>query len=342
MKRIVPAIVVASVGLGLAAQSTGTVKGQVVDTKGSPIPGSVVVFSRIGITWVKELKTNKEGKFFQVGFSAGDYEIKISAPGFVTLKEQEHIGLSVIEKNFILLTPSEAAKSGASASNVDPSQAAEAQGLDSFNQAVSLYNSKDFIAALPLFESAVDNLKESINKSTEATVKSELETKLTTVSRPFAFTLVEVGKTDEIKRIELYTKAEPVLTKLLEVNPKDQSAIACLLEIATAKKDAEGIKKYQAALDALLGPRPELAYNQGVELYNAGKLAEAKPFFLKSLGVKADFADAYYLLAMCEFSENNLKGTKANLQKYIELAPTGKHAAEVKAMLADPSLKNIK
>ena len=47
-------------------------------------------------------------------------------------------------------------------------------------------------------------------------------------------------------------------------------------------------------------------------------------------------------LLICALIYNNLKGTKTNLQKYIDLAPTGKHAGEVKAMLADPSLKNVK
>jgi hypothetical protein len=48
------------------------------------------------------------------------------------------------------------------------------------------------------------------------------------------------------------------------------------------------------------------------------------------------------MLAMVEFGENNLKGTKQHLQKYLELAPTGKNAATAKEMLKDPSLKNIK
>ena len=61
--------------------------------------------------------------------------------------------------------------------------------------------------------------------------------------------------------------------------------------------------------------------------------AEAKPFLQKAIAIKADYAEAYYLLAMCEFAEMNLKGTKTNLQKYLEHDPAGKHAAEVKAMV---------
>lgn len=342
MKRIVPAIIVASLSFSLVAQSTGTLQGKVVDSKGKPVPNGKLVIHRVGISWTKELYTNSEGKFFQVGFNPGDYKITVSADGFLEVNDEGRIGLGVIQKEYVLLTREEAIKSGAAKPVADPSLLAESKGLDAFNQAVVFYNQKNFIEAFPLFETANNSLQESITKSKDDAAKAELEKKLETIQRPFAFTLMEMGKADEENRPAFFAKAEPILVKSFESNPKDQSTIVYLLDIAAAKKDAEGVKKYQAALDALLGPRPELAYNQGVELYNAGKLAEAKPFFLKSLGVKADFADAYYLLAMCEFSENNLKGTKANLQKYVDLAPTGKHAAEVKAMLADPSLKNIK
>lgn len=340
---IVPALITMTMGLSLAAQSTGSLQGKVLDSKGKPVPSVKVVVSKIGINWTKELKVNGQGKFFQVGFTPGDYAITVSAPGFCEMKDQDHIGVGIVlQKDVVLLTPSEAVKSGKATAAVDPSAVAEAKGLESYNQAVSFYNEKKFAEALPLFESATKDLDESLAKATDATVKAETEKKLITIERPFAFSLMEVAKTDEARKAEFMAKAEPMLLKAFERNPKDQNAIVYLLDVSNAKQDAEGSKKYQAALDTILGPRPEQAYNQGVELYNAGKLAEAKPFLQKAIAIKAEFAEAYYLLAMCEFTEMNLKGTKTNLQKYLALEPAGKHSAEVKAMLADPSLKNVK
>lgn len=343
MNRIVPAIIAASLGLGLAAQTTGSIQGKVLDSKGKPVPSCKVVVSKVGINWVKELKVSSEGKFLQVGLTPGEYEISVSAPGFVEIKGQDRVGVGlVLQKDYVLLTPAEAPRTGGQMAKPDPSAAAETKGLESYNQAVGLFNQKNFSEALPLFETAVLSLTDSITKTTDATAKGELEKKLATTERPYAFSLMEVAKADESKRTEYFAKAEPMLAKAFESNPKDQNTIIYLLDIATAKQDAEGVKKYQAALDALLGPRPELAYNQGVELYNAGKLAEAKPYLQKAIAIKAEYAEAYYLLAMCEFAEMNLKGTKANLQKYLELDPNGKHAAEVKEMLKAPELKNVK
>jgi len=342
MKIVVPALVIAAMSLSLAAQTTGSLQGKVLDSKGKPVPNCKIVISRIGITWIKELKPKDDGKFFQAGLTPGDYEFTVSAPGFFDIKEQDHINVgSVLPKDYVLLTPAEAAKSG-KAGFVDPSAAAEAKGLESFNQAVGFFNEKDFASALPLFASATTDLTESLAKSPDAAAKAEMEQKLIKVERPYAFSLMEVAKADETKRAECHAKAEPMLAKAFERNPKDQNVLVYLLEITNAKKDAEGSKKYQAALDALLGPRPELAYNQGVELYNAGKLAEAKPYLQKAIAIKAEFSEAYYLLAMCEFNDMNLKGTKTNLQKYLELDPNGKHAAEVKELLRQPELKNVK
>ncbi|MDP2877282.1 MAG: carboxypeptidase-like regulatory domain-containing protein [Holophaga sp.] len=343
MKLIIPALFATTMALSLAAQNTGTFSGKVLDSKGKPVANTKMILSKMGINWVKEVKVNEDGKFLQVGLEPKDYEVTVSAEGYVNFKEQFHVSLGMGEpKNYVLLTPEEARKTAGGTAIEDPAAIAESKGLESFNLAVVAFNEKNFSAALPLFEAALASLNESIEKTTDATLKVESEKKVETMERPYSYSLMEVAKTDEAKRNELLTKAEPLLVKMLERNSKDQNAIVFLLDIAKFKNDAEGITKYQAALDSLLGPRPELAYNQGVELYNAGKLSESKSYFQKAISIKADYAEAYYLLAMCEFTDMNLKGTKANLQKYLELAPTGKHAGEVKEMLKAPELKNIK
>ena len=343
MRLAIPALVATTMALSLSAQSTGMFAGKVLDSKGQPVPNSKVTVSKVGLNWVKEIKINSDGKFLQVGLEPKIYTITVSAPGYLDIKEQEKIELgTTLTKDYVLLTTAEAIKAGKVALPADPGAAAEVKGLESFNQAVLAFNEKSYSTALPLFETAVSSLKESIEKTTDAVAKTEASEKLETVERPYAYTLMEVAKTDEARRAELTAKAEPLLAKVFERNPKDQNALVYLIEVAKTKHDQEGLKKYQAAYDALVGPRPETAYNQGVELYNANKLSEAKPFLQKSIAIKADFAEAYYLLAMCEFAEMNLKGTKTNLQKYLELAPTGKHAAEVREMLKAPELKNAK
>ncbi|MCE1228324.1 MAG: hypothetical protein LWX11_02365, partial [Firmicutes bacterium] len=308
-----------------------------------PVPTAKVSIAKVGVNWVKELKVSSDGKFLQVGLEPKEYDITVTANGFAEIKEREKVPLGIIlKKDYVLLTPTEAAASGKSVVVKDESAAAASVAIDSYNAAVEAYNRKDFVTALPMFEASVAGAKDALTKATTDEAKAKNQASLTTMERPYAFVLMEVAKVNEARRSELIATAEPLLAKFYAANPKDQNVLASLVEVAKFKEDKAGLQKYQGELDAILGPRPENAYNQGVELYNASKLAEAKPHFQKAISIDPKFADSYYLLAMCEFAEMNLKGTKANFQKYLELAPSGKHADEVKAMLADPMLKSIK
>jgi TolA-binding protein len=79
-----------------------------------------------------------------------------------------------------------------------------------------------------------------------------------------------------------------------------------------------------------------------VAVFNAGDMKAAKDLLNKAIATDPKFPDSYYLLGMVEYGLTNLKGTKEAFLKYLEIAPTGKKAAEVKEMLNDPSLKRIK
>ena len=47
MKMIVPALITMTVGLSLAAQTTGSLQGKVLDSKGKPVPSAKVVVNPI-------------------------------------------------------------------------------------------------------------------------------------------------------------------------------------------------------------------------------------------------------------------------------------------------------
>jgi tetratricopeptide (TPR) repeat protein len=105
--------------------------------------------------------------------------------------------------------------------------------------------------------------------------------------------------------------------------------------MAEAKGDTGLAKKYSDILETIEGPSVGNAYNTAVALYNAGKLAEAKPHLKKAIEIDPGFAETYYLLAFCELNAGDMKAAKTCFQKYMELAPTGKYAVEVKGFLKD-------
>ena len=86
--------------------------------------------------------------------------------------------------------------------------------------------------------------------------------------------------------------------------------------------------------DAWGGASPEATYNQGVVLWNAGKVAEAKAAFEQVIAAKPDHAEAHYQLGMALVNEGNLKGARSEFDTYIKLAPNGPNAAQAKALAA--------
>ena len=109
-----------------------------------------------------------------------------------------------------------------------------------------------------------------------------------------------------------------------------------------AGKHDEAIAKFQEALKGRPdcyacqfnigagGASAETLYNQGVILWNAGKIAEAKGQFEAAVKAKPDYADAHYRLGMAYLNEGKLPEAGAAFEKYVELAPNGQWAAEAK------------
>ena len=106
------------------------------------------------------------------------------------------------------------------------------------------------------------------------------------------------------------------------------------------RKNAEAIAAYTKAAER--DPQPARAYfNLCATSYNVGDTDGAIKACQKAVELDPAKADAYFILGSCYFSKAELKdgkikvpdeGLKA-LRKYMELAPNGPHAGDVKAML---------
>ena len=344
MKNIAYALMIPAICLTLTAESTGRISAKLTTKGGKPIAGAKFLLERdrSEIQWAKEMTTDAEGHFMLVGLAPKEYTITITAEGYVPLKVLRRIPLGdSLTETFVLLTATEArATAPASA---DPSAAKAASGSEAFNSGISFYNEQKYAEALPFIATAYNNLSEALSTTTNTTTKTEMETRMPVLERVYGIVLAEVSRTDspsaetapDPAKLANATKAEPMLVHALERSPKDQRIVTCLLAVATTKQDAEAIKKYQDALDALIGPRPELIYNEAVVQFNAGNYKQAKTSVAKAILLDPKFADSYWLQGVVEFSLGSTKAAKESFKKYMEIAPTGKKASEVKEFLKE-------
>lgn len=341
MRRLFPALLLPVVCLAMHAESTGRISGRVITKEGKPIPGATITLNRVDIHWTKVLTADSKGEFIQVGLEPRIFNITVSAKGFVTLEDDgQKIPLAdTLKKEYTLLTPdqaqAQALANGAAAAAADPGAAADMAGREDFNKAIPLFNAQKFSDALPGVEAAYKKLNESIAAAKDDKAKADTSALLPQVGRVYGICLA-LGSKDR------QSEAEPLLTQALASNAKDPLVLAALIQVAKTKGDKATEAKYQAALDAIQGPNPGVIYNKAVEAFNAGDTTTAKAQLEKVLKLDPKFSEAYYLMAMVEFGENNLHGTKQNLQKYLELAPNGKNATTAREMLKDPSLQKIK
>jgi tetratricopeptide (TPR) repeat protein len=323
----------------LAAQQTGRITGKVLDVAGNPIPGAVMVLKRFDITYSKEIKVDGKGVYLQSGLEVKEYEMTLTAEGFVGIKDKIKVPLGeTLVRNFTLLTPDQhIAQTGMETASSLKASA----GNSIYTEAVGLYNSKNFVEAMQKFEAAIENYSESISKSTEETSIGDAKQFHAKAIELLAESQFEAGNADLELRGTLWSKAEPTLQSTFDTMPADDKSperarLAYQLgQIAKLKGDAALEKKYGDILEMIEGPKVENSYNTAVALYNAGKLSEAKPHLKKAIDINPSFAETYYLLAFCELNGGDMQAAKTCFQKYPQLAPTGKYAAEVKEMLAE-------
>jgi tetratricopeptide (TPR) repeat protein len=142
-----------------------------------------------------------------------------------------------------------------------------------------------------------------------------------------------------------YAKAEESFKKAIEIKPDYADAFTGLANIYTTQRKFNEAAEASAkaaefgaananAPGALGGGNADALFNQGVTLWNGGKIAEAKKQFEAAIAANPNHAEAHYQLAMALINEGNLKGASAEFDTYLKLAPNGPNAAQAKAISA--------
>jgi tetratricopeptide (TPR) repeat protein len=317
------AISLLALGLALAAApafaQSGQIRGKVTDAQDQPVDGATVLIENIdkGAKAIST-KTNKKGEYIQVGLYPGQYRIT-AQKGDLKVTRETKVSLDMLVFDIKLVS---GAAGGAPMSKEEAAKAkARAEAMNkAFADGVALSNE---------------------GKNDEAVAKfMEVATAIPNCSECYA----NIGTVHT--KAKKYDEAEAAFKKAIEIKPDFAEAYNGLANLYNAQKKFDlaaeaGKKSLELSGGAAAaggatggGAGASAVFNQGVILWNAGKIPEAKAQFEQAVKLDATLADAQYWLGMALVNGGDMAGAKPKFETYLKLAPTGQYAEQAKSLIA--------
>jgi tetratricopeptide (TPR) repeat protein len=311
-RRLAPCVLSAAVMLAFAATAsaqTGVVRGKVVDAQGAPVEGAKVTISAKSVKNTREVKTNKKGEFVQVGLFPGDYTITAEKD---KLKSSQEAKVSIGDN-----PPMEFRLAPAAGDNAE--MAAKQAALQKvFEEGVELSKTGKYDESIAKFNEAIAQLPNCPDCYYNIGYANSQK-------KDFAAAETAYKKAIELKAD--HCAAWAGLANAYNVANKTDLALEASAKSSTCGGGAAGAAGGAGGLDA------SGLYNQGVILWNAQKFAEAKEKFDAATKADPKFEQAWYLLGKANINLGDFAGAVAAFEGYLQNAPTGEHAEEVKKNL---------
>ena len=308
--------------LGLAAiaapgyAQTGQVKGKVVDASNKPVEGATITIEGSDSGGRKfNVRTNKNGEFIQIGLQPGVYKITATKDN-LTQSFTQKISLDMVEVNFAL-------KPGGGGGEASPEERKKAEAKmaavkTAFAEGVALSQAGKNDEAIAKFNEVLAQVPKCVE------------------------CLSNIGANYLQKKD--YAQAEASYKKAIEVDANSADAYNGLANVYNAQKkfdqaaeaSAQAMKLASASGGAAGGGGGSASamFNQGVILWNAGKIADAKKQFEDAVKADPKLADAHYWLGMASLNEGKTADAVPHFEEYLKLAPTGQYAEQAKGIIS--------
>jgi Tfp pilus assembly protein PilF len=286
-----------------ASAQTGMIKGKVVDPNNQPVVGAKITIEFTGgINRKMDTKTDKKGEFIQIGLQSGAYKVTATDEKLGTQSFPANVRVGQTQEvNFVL-------GAGGPGSGENP-KAAELKKL--FEEGVAASRSNNYDVAIEKFNAAtlvVPNCHDCY----------------------YNIGYAQLQKQDE-------KAAEAAWLKALEVKPDYVEALNGLATLYNNQKrfdEASAMGAKAASAGGGGGGSADAIYNQGIILWNQGKIPEAKAKFEEALAANPNHAESNFQFGMALLNEGKLPEAIASFEKYLSLSPDGQFSAQAKAMLA--------
>lgn len=295
-------VVLAFAATNALAVGEGRMTGKILDaTTKQPIPNATIeIVATEAKTFNDTIKSNKGGEYAVFLLDATiKYKFTFKAEGYVPYQEVIKLAIGQTTKRDFSLT-----KVGDAAAVPAAGDAKGDPAVDAYNAGAALANSGDWAGAAAKFEEAVA-AKPDLTAAWIALAKVSVKNKA-------------------------YPKAIEAANKVLEIDNEDMDMWQVLANAYTATGDKAKAAEAQAKLPKNAGA----LFNEAARVINGGNDAEGEKLLKQAIAADEKMAVAYYELGMIYVRAGKSAEAKTNLEKYLELDPSGKDAPTAKEMLS--------
>lgn len=272
----------------------GRLAGKVVDETGAPIEGVVVKARRSESKGGPDVKTNKKGEFVVAGINGGQWEFDFEKAGY----EKKSMSASLQEHSTnpqMSVTMKKAA--------VDPNVQIRAE----LEKAAELMRQQKYAEARAIYEGILAQHPEA----------HQVE--------PY------IARTYYAEH-----QLDPAIAHLRAALVKDPDSVDVKVLLATVlaeKGNADESRQLIASINDAKIADPTALLNVGIGLLNQKKPEDALGWFDKTVSRFPEYASGYYYRGITELQLSKTDAAKADLTKFLAMAPTAPEAATAKEIL---------
>lgn len=291
--------------MGQDWKGKGRLEGKVVNEKGEPVGKAQIVFKLHGKDAGPTVETDAKGRFAYFGFASGDWDVDVSAPGYVMRKTSVHI--SELTRTPPMEIKLEAQPQAPPAQATDVPKDTKAEIVPIIEKGNALLEQKNYAGARAEYEKALASVPDN-----------------PIILRAIARTYYGEKNLDG------------AISALKKANEKDPSDTDTTLLLANLELERGNVEEGKALLEKVPSESikdPGILLNAGIVFLNKKNPAGAWEQFDRAVKVKPDEAEAYFYRGLAGMQLKKNAEAKADLQKYLQMEPNGAQAADAKELL---------
>jgi tetratricopeptide (TPR) repeat protein len=316
----------------------GRLQGLVKGPDGKPVEGAKIILRKGVVDNVDPanpgvgpdaLVTDKKGKWSTLGLAGGEWTVVIVKEGFLTSQGTANVNefgpvppIVVTIKEIPREVIEQAQKEAEASSAAGQARASLQRGNDLLGEARAGGGNDKLKEARAAYVEGLAKLDQTEAKD-PAAQQAIADTRLSVLTT-MAGIDAELGQTDQ---------ALAGLNKVLESKPNDPQVLQLIIDLLIRSGREADAKQYMARLPAGTKVDPNAYLNMGIKAFNDGEMDKAFDSFDKAVKENPELADGYYYRGLVWMNRGKKAEAKADLEKFLQLAPDHRYAADAKEFI---------